>query len=56
LNGLANIALGWYVGSEGFTNATNIAFDVVAFSLAAWMIWLLIVAWRMKESAPAGGR
>src|SRR5262245_57182108 len=53
LNGLANFALGWFTGSEGFSSATGIAFQVVAFSLAAWMIWLLIVAWRTKESAPA---
>jgi len=53
LNGLANFALGWTTGSEGFSSTTGIAFNVVAFSLAAWMIWLLIVAWRMKETAPA---
>ncbi len=53
LNGLASIVLGWVTGTEGFSTTTGIVFDLVAFSLAVWMIWLLIIAWRMKESVPA---
>lgn len=38
------------VGSEGFSRTETIAI-VVAFVLdMVWMIWLVVVAWRMQES------
>ena len=50
LSGLAWLVLGWLTGTEGFTSTAvpGLAGEVFLF---AWMIWLLIVAWRMKESA-----
>ena len=49
LSGLTYLAQGWAVGSEGFSQAETIAI-VLAFVLdMAWMIWLLVTAWRMGE-------
>ena len=56
LSGLAYIVQGWVIGSEGFS-ATNNAPTLLGIILVlAWSIWLLIIAWRMKESveAPTG--
>src|SRR5918997_5590378 len=61
LMGLAAVPMlvqSWVVGTEGF------AVPLLAGSLStvglplmlAWSIWLLIVAWRMKEPAQAGNR
>ena len=41
---------GWVVGTEGFS-ATHTILILVAWVLTlAWMIWLVIVAWRMPVS------
>jgi hypothetical protein len=50
LSGLAYIVQGWVLGSEGFS-ATN-TFAIVASDvlILAWIIWLVVVAWRTKES------
>src|SRR5262249_32035228 len=49
-SGLAYVAQGWVVGSEGFSQAETISI-VLAFVLdLAWMIWLVVVAWRMQDS------
>ena len=53
LSGLAFIVLGWLVGTEGFTPIHNVPMDAGAVFLLAWMIWLLIAAWRRKESIQA---
>jgi hypothetical protein len=53
LSGLAFIVLGWLVGSEGFTPIHNVPMNAGAALLLAWIIWLLIVAWRRKESVQA---
>jgi hypothetical protein len=53
LSGLAFIVLGWLVGTEGFTPIHNVPMDAGAVLLLAWTIWLLIVAWRRKESVQA---
>jgi hypothetical protein len=46
LSGLAYLAQGWVVGSEGFSG-TNTTLILVAWVLTvAWMTWLVIVAWR----------
>ena len=51
LTGLAYIAQGFVVGTEGFS-ANNSAPTLLAYLFwLAWSIWLLVVAWRMKESA-----
>lgn len=56
LSGLAYIAQGWVLGSEGFS-ATHKAATLLGIILTlAWSIWLLIGAWRIEESveAPTG--
>lgn len=50
LSGLDQFMQGWVLGSEGFS-ATNTAAVLLAYVLVlAWIIWLLITAWRMKVS------
>ena len=53
LSGLAFIVLGWLVGTEGFTSANTVPTYVGHGLNDVWMIWLLIVAWRRKESVQA---
>ena len=56
LSGLAYIAQGWVVGSEGFS-ATNSAPTLVGIiATLVWSIWLLISAWRMQASVEAPTR
>jgi CHASE2 domain-containing sensor protein len=53
LSGLAYIVQGFVLGSEGFSG-TNTVPQLLAYLLVfAWSIWLLIIAWRMKESVEA---
>lgn len=53
LSGLAYLVQGFVLGSEGFS-ATNTAPQLLAYVLVlVWSIWLLILAWRMKESLEA---
>jgi hypothetical protein len=50
LSGLAYLVQGWVVGSEGFSG-TNTTLILVAWALSlTWMIWLVVVAWRMRDS------
>jgi hypothetical protein len=50
LTGLAYLVQGWVVGSEGFSQTESIVI-VLAWVLGlAWMIWLVVVAWRMQET------
>jgi hypothetical protein len=50
LAGLAYLMQGWVVGSEGFSRTESIPI-VAAFVLdVAWMIWLVVAAWRMRDS------
>jgi hypothetical protein len=53
LSGLSFIVLGWFVGAEGFTPIHNVPMNAGALFLSAWILWLLIVAWRRKESVQA---
>jgi hypothetical protein len=57
LSGLAYLGQGWVVGSEGFS-PTHTNLIVLAYIVTlAWMIWLVVVAWRMQEAeAPSPGR
>ena len=57
LSGLTYLVQGWVVGSAGFSQTETIAI-VLAFVLdVAWMIWLVVVAWRIQDSqAPSPGR
>jgi hypothetical protein len=50
LSGLTYLVQGWVLGSEGFSKTETIAI-VLAFVLdLVWMIWLVVVAWRMPDS------
>jgi hypothetical protein len=53
VSGLAFIVLGWLVGTQGFTSANTVPTYVGHGLNDVWMIWLLIVAWRRKESVQA---
>jgi flagellin-like protein len=57
LSGLTYLVQGWVLGSEGFS-PTHTILIVLAFVLTlAWMVWLVVVAWRMRDSeAPSPGR
>src|SRR5436309_1748395 len=53
LSGLTYLVQGWILGSEGFS-ATNTIPQLLAYLFVfAWSIWLLILAWRMKDSVEA---
>jgi hypothetical protein len=50
LSDLTYLVRGWVVGSEGFSG-THTTLILVAWVLTfAWMIWLVVVAWRMRDS------
>lgn len=46
LSGLAYIAQGWIVGSEGFAAANEIAILAGIALVLAWSIWLFAASWR----------
>lgn len=49
LSGLAYIVQGWVLGSEGFSG-TNTSVILAGYVLIlAWIIWLVVVAWRTRE-------
>ena len=52
LSGLTDLVQGWVAGSEGFSRTQTIAIVLAEVLNVAWMIWLLVVAWRMQDSAP----
>jgi hypothetical protein len=52
LAGLAYLAQGWFVGTQGFSGTETIAIEVSYVLDLAWMIWLLVIAWRMAASEP----
>ena len=46
LSGAAYLVQGWVVGAEGFSS-TDTTLILVAWALSlAWMVWLVVVAWR----------
>jgi hypothetical protein len=49
VSGLAYLVQGWVIATSGFTSATKLPTAAGYILLFAAMIWLLIVAWRMKE-------
>lgn len=51
LSGLVWLAQGWVVGSEGFSPTMSNAIVLAEVVDVVWMIWLVVVAWRMQESA-----
>ncbi len=53
LSGLAFLVQGWVVGSEGFSPTMSIAIVVGEVLDVVWMFWLVVIAWRRKETVPA---
>jgi hypothetical protein len=53
LSGLAYIAQGWVLGVEGFPATNTFAILAGYVLILAWIVWLLVVAWRMREAGPA---
>jgi hypothetical protein len=52
LSGLVWLAQGWVVGSEGFSPTMSNAIVLAEVVDVVWMIWLVVVAWRMQELEP----
>jgi uncharacterized protein DUF4386 len=52
LSGLVYLAQGWVVGVEGFSQTMSIAIVLPWVLDVAWMIWLVVVAWRMRDGEP----
>jgi hypothetical protein len=53
LSGLTYLVQGWVVGSEGFSG-THTILILLAWALSlAWMIWLILIAWRMQDPQAA---
>ena len=50
LSGLAYLVQGWVVGAEGFSSTHSIVIVATWVLSVAWMIWLVVVAWRMRDS------
>lgn len=53
LSGLALIVLGWMVGASGFTAGGTVPSYAGYTMLFVSIVWLLVIAWREKGSAPA---
>ncbi len=51
LSGLTYLGQGWVDASEGFTRMQTILIVLAYVPNLAWMIWLVVVAWRMKAWA-----
>ena len=56
LTGLAYLVQGWVVGSEGFSRTESVVIVLAWILGLVWMIWLVVVAWRMQDEAPWPGR
>ena len=52
LSGLVFLGQGWIVGSEGFSPTMSNAIVLAEVVDVVWMIWLVVVAWRMRDSMP----
>ncbi len=52
LSGLTYLVQGWVVGAEGFSRTNSIAIVVAWVLDVVWMIWLVVVAWRMQDLEP----
>ncbi|HEX6542439.1 MAG TPA: hypothetical protein VF040_11845 [Ktedonobacterales bacterium] len=49
LAGLTYLVQGWVAGSEGFSQTLSNAIVLTYVLDVVWMIWLVVVAWRMKD-------
>jgi Domain of unknown function (DUF4386) len=53
LSGLTYLFQGWVAGADGFTRTHDIAIVASWVVNLAWMIWLVVLAWRAHELEPA---
>jgi hypothetical protein len=53
LSGIASFVVAWLMGAEGFTPSSENSLSVWGVLLLVWIVWLLIVAWRMRKPIPA---
>ena len=53
LSGIAYVAQGWVVGSEGFSQANSILIVVAWVLSLAWMIWMMVGARRLESLGAA---
>ena len=53
LSGLLYMVQGWVLGSEGFAATNELAILTGYALILAWLIWLVVLAWRTKESSRA---
>ena len=53
LSGLVFLAQGWVVGSEGFSPTMSNAIVLAEVLNLAWMIWLIVAAWRLRDEVNA---
>jgi hypothetical protein len=51
LAGLAYLVQGWVAGADGFTGTHDLVIVLAWVLNLAWMIWLVVVAWRAPASA-----
>ncbi len=49
LSGLTYLVQGWLTGAEGFSPSHTFAIVLAEVLNLAWMIWLVVVAWRMQN-------
>jgi hypothetical protein len=56
LSGVAYLVQGWVLGFEGFPESNTFAILAAYVLILAWIIWLVVVAWRTKESVGAPTR
>jgi hypothetical protein len=50
LSGLTYLVQGWVIGAEGFSGTHSTLILVAYVFSLAWMIWLVVVAWRRQDS------
>jgi hypothetical protein len=50
LSGFIYLVQGWVAGSEGFSATHEIAIVLAEVVNVLWMVWLVVVAWRVSDS------
>jgi hypothetical protein len=53
LSGLIYVFQGWVAGADGFTRTHDVAIVVSWVVNLAWIVWLMVVAWRAHDLEPA---
>jgi hypothetical protein len=55
LSGLTYLMQGWRAGTEGFSERHTTAIVLSEVLNVAWMVWLIVVAWRKQDSVITQG-